>query len=223
MADPGPDRTVYLNEPVILDGSNSTGNGGIFNYTWTVQGLEVQLFGPLVSISFNETGTYNVTLSVLDQLGLQGVGIISITVVEKYVPAPELTLVVGPVKDEYMKIIVGAEITISWNGTEYTNTTVVDGTATFNLPVGVLNNSVSIRIVAEGYYDMEFDRLVTPEGRLDGELPLLDLIEPDVEEENDNDFPAWIILIILLFAALFLGAILIVIRMKTKVEDENEE
>ena len=222
-ADPGGGRTVYLNEPVILDGSNSTGNGGIFNYTWWIPEMGLTMYGPLISIIFNETGLYNVSLSVLDQFGLKGVGTISINVIERYVPPAEFTLILGPLKDENMKIIAGAEISISWNGTDYANTTGEDGIASFRLPAALLNITVRIRISMEGYYDMEIDRLITSDGNLDGDLPLMEVYEPDVIREDEKGFPFLALLLLFLVILIMGAAIFYILRRRSGPGVEIEE
>ena len=224
IADPGLDRTVYVNETVILDGSGSTGNGGIFNYTWTIPQLGGSLFGPVVSISFDEPGLYNITLAVMDQLGVEANASILITVIEEPQPPTHFTLVIGPLKDEYMKIIEGAEVTLTWNGTDYKNTTGVSGTASFLLPVEALNNTINIRISGEGYYDMEVDRFITPEGKLDGNLPLLNIYEPDIAvEEEEDDLPISLLLVLALIILSIGVVVIIFVRRKSKPEKSYEE
>ncbi|MFB6283398.1 MAG: S8 family serine peptidase [Halobacteria archaeon] len=49
-------------ETVTFDGSNSTPNGGITSYVWSING--VQMTGKTVNFSFEKEGSYNVTLNV---------------------------------------------------------------------------------------------------------------------------------------------------------------
>ncbi len=224
MADPGGDRTVYLNELVILDGSGSTGNGWISNYTWNLPQLGLVLYGPLVSMIFNETGMFNVTLSVMDQLGLEGVRMVSFTVIERKVLPIQFTLMVGPIKDEYMKIIKGARIRLSWNGTSFENTTGVDGKAFFLLPEMFLNRTVKLHIEMEGYYSMEYDIQITQDGRIDGDLPLLSVYEPDVTANDDEpSFPLWILIIVCLVILILLVVVAVTIRKKNRASEYIEE
>ena len=75
VADAGPDVTVELNDEgyvvITLDGSESSDNVGIVNWTWnfTYHGKEVVLYGPRVSFKITTAGTYIVTLTVKDEAG----------------------------------------------------------------------------------------------------------------------------------------------------------
>ena len=75
------ERTVFINDSLVLNGGNSTGNGGIYNYTWTVDG--VNYYGSLITLVFDAAGMYDVTLSVTDQYGLKGLATIEIEVKER--------------------------------------------------------------------------------------------------------------------------------------------
>jgi hypothetical protein len=67
----GPDKTLYLEGVVNFDGSNSTDNIGIVNYTWDFNdGIgDITLFGDIVSHLFSEIGEYSVRLTVRDAAG----------------------------------------------------------------------------------------------------------------------------------------------------------
>jgi len=73
--DPVADAGVYLNvltgAIVRLDGSDSTDNVGIVNYTWTIEngGDPVELTGMVVNHVFTEADIYTVTLNVSDAEG----------------------------------------------------------------------------------------------------------------------------------------------------------
>jgi len=66
---------------VVFDGTGSSDNVGIVNYTWTFNdnGLQI-LYGELPSYVFNYTGEYMVTLTVMDGAGNIGRTTCSITV-----------------------------------------------------------------------------------------------------------------------------------------------
>jgi hypothetical protein len=67
VADAGPDQPVAPGSQVTFNGSGSTDNVGITNYTWTFQdGGPVTLFGAMPTHTFNTGGDYLVTLSVTD-------------------------------------------------------------------------------------------------------------------------------------------------------------
>ncbi len=60
-------NTVDINESVYLDGSGSTDNIGIDNYTWTIEGKEH--YGEYVTSKFDTPGNYSITLTVEDAAG----------------------------------------------------------------------------------------------------------------------------------------------------------
>jgi len=71
VSNPGVDLFVVVEEVVILDGSSSTDNVGIVNYTWslTYNDTYTKIYGVNPEIIFWETGTYNITLRVFDASG----------------------------------------------------------------------------------------------------------------------------------------------------------
>lgn len=69
VADAGPDQDVEVNTVVTFDGTNSTDDIGIVNYTWSVVELSQELYGPTPQYTFTMPGMYNVTLVVEDTAG----------------------------------------------------------------------------------------------------------------------------------------------------------
>ena len=71
MANPGKNITVDADGTVKFDGSGSSDDSGIVNYTWTFEyrGEKVTLHGPEPDFRFEEEGTYEVTLTVTDEDG----------------------------------------------------------------------------------------------------------------------------------------------------------
>ncbi len=80
----GPNRTVTQGETVILDGSGSSDNIGIVNFTWRIllENEDVVLHGSNVSYSFEEIGMKEVTLTVLDGEFNEDVDTLVITVLD---------------------------------------------------------------------------------------------------------------------------------------------
>ncbi len=70
-ASAGPDVDILRGNSTTFDGSSSTDNWGIDNYTWTFdyQSNSIALYGQVVSFQFNATGIYEVTLTVEDLAG----------------------------------------------------------------------------------------------------------------------------------------------------------
>ncbi|UCE91525.1 MAG: PKD domain-containing protein, partial [Methanobacteriota archaeon] len=69
-ADAGGNRTVLVGAIVIFDGSSSTDDFGIVNYTWTIEDDGVHtLYGPVVNYTFWTAGNFTVSLNVTDDDG----------------------------------------------------------------------------------------------------------------------------------------------------------
>ena len=81
-ANAGADQVSKEGASVTFDGSLSTDNVGIFNYTWTFNysGVLKNLYGVAPSFKFNIMGTYNVTLTVRDEAGFSDSDIMTVIV-----------------------------------------------------------------------------------------------------------------------------------------------
>jgi len=102
VADAGPDQAVDEGTVVALDGSGSTDNVGIVNYTWTLTaGAPVALFGARPTYLFEDPGTFVVTLNVTDAEGNWGTDEVVVTVNDASQPVadagPDHTVVAGTV------------------------------------------------------------------------------------------------------------------------------
>jgi hypothetical protein len=69
-ADAGEDQTVPVGTQVVLNASKSISTGTGTTYTWTFTDITQQtLTGMIANYTFNNPGTYNITLTVRDSLG----------------------------------------------------------------------------------------------------------------------------------------------------------
>jgi len=72
VANAGADKTAIVGDTVSFDGTQSTDDVGITNYTWTLRkdgALVGYMYGSTPSYTFERTGTYEVTLTVRDGAG----------------------------------------------------------------------------------------------------------------------------------------------------------
>ncbi len=79
--DAGPDQTVAEGTEVTFDGSGSSDNVGIVNWTWTfIDGDPVTLHGPRPTHLFDAPGVFVVTLEVADAAGHRATDNVTVTV-----------------------------------------------------------------------------------------------------------------------------------------------
>lgn len=95
-AEAGPDVSVLVGDTVSFDGTSSTDEVGIANYTWTFtyNGSLRSLYGPTPSFVFWSPGVYEVVLNVTDSAGLFALDTMNVTVSD--VPIPELASMLVP-------------------------------------------------------------------------------------------------------------------------------
>ncbi len=86
-ADAGIDKTVSIDERFTLNGSDSTDNIGIVNYTWT--GDNNTYYGEEITLSFSETKKYIFTLNVTDAAGNYDTDTVNITVMDMTDPTAD--------------------------------------------------------------------------------------------------------------------------------------
>ncbi|GEM_PF-3145869 len=114
VADAGPDQFVYVGETVTFNGSNSTDNVGITNYTWSFyDNSTIFLYGMVVNYTFNNPGVYEVTLNVSDAAGNWDTDTMNVTVNETTNTStpPYSYPIYGYVVDENNNSISGATVT----------------------------------------------------------------------------------------------------------------
>ncbi len=92
MTDPGAvapdDLTVDQHEVVILDGTRCTDNVAVVNWTWSFvyRGTPMTIYGEMASFTFDDAGSFKVTLSVSDAAGNRGIAVFHVTVVDTTPP-----------------------------------------------------------------------------------------------------------------------------------------
>jgi hypothetical protein len=91
VANAGPDRQVLVLQEVTIDGSASSDNVGVVSWWWEVQPWNGSFIfmTPCINITFNETGTYKVKLTVRDAVGNSGTCMVNLTVVDLERPVAE--------------------------------------------------------------------------------------------------------------------------------------
>ncbi len=184
----GADRTVAAGTAVQLDGSLSSDNVGVANYTWTFiyDGQARALTGAAVQFTFEKGGVYAVILTAADGAGNHGNDTVIITVVDT-------GKVTGIVLDEDGKPVKDATVVVTASdGKSYTATTAANGTFSLDVYHGDFTWSIS----KKGYKVISGSSAVSPMGSR--ELDLTD--HPLVKEEEGG-----------IFSILFLGLAVVLI------------
>ncbi len=122
VADAGPDQTVDEDAEMTFDGSASTDDFYIVNWTWTSTDTNVTLYGDVVNHTFPEPGVYVFTLTVTDYEGLTDTDDVTITVVD-------ITL---PTANAGSDRTVNEDTQVTFNGTGTDNVGIDSWTWTFN-------------------------------------------------------------------------------------------
>jgi hypothetical protein len=88
VPDAGDDATVDAGELVVFDGSGSSDDDAIANYTWTFvyDGVERELYGVSPHFTFLIPGVYSVTLTVTDESGNHAASTMTVTVLDEAIP-----------------------------------------------------------------------------------------------------------------------------------------
>jgi len=107
VADAGPDQTAYVGVPMTLDGSSSTDNMEIANWTWDIDGFK--RYGPVVTHTFTSPGKYTVTLNVTD-------GAMNFATDEMIVDVSDATDLTPPVADAGGNRVAGTGELITLDG-----------------------------------------------------------------------------------------------------------
>ena len=120
---PGPDRSVDQGVSLTFDGSGSSDNVEILNYTWTFNDSGIRtLFDICPSFKFDNAGQFEVTLNVTDICGNYATAVVGITVNDTTLPA----------LDAGNNLTIGQGDTVTFNGSRcYDNVGVANYTWTF--------------------------------------------------------------------------------------------
>jgi hypothetical protein len=223
MAHAGLDQAVIEGTTVTFDGSTSTDNVGIVDYTWTfIDGSLQTLYGSSPNYRFNDVGDFKISLSVADaedntdtDTMWVNVTIVPDTTLPTITHTPIASITVGE------PLLISAEITDDIEVTdaslfyrqsgeaEYTEvamTNTLDNEWTAEIP------SSAITTVGIEYY------IFATDGVNDATLPAGDPYFVNVKgEEKGSTDSFWLLLIIILMAVIIVVIILFFLT-KTKKE-----
>ena len=147
VANAGEDVKIETGQTVQFNGTGSTDDDGVVNYTWTFSynGKNITLYGVSPSFKFDIDGEYNVTLVVMDAAGNTANDWMIIKV--KVLSPAGFKVIVGPVVLKDGTPVAGATVTLTPKSTRasYTAVTNDTGYATFDaLPIGEYDGNISL-------------------------------------------------------------------------------
>ena len=127
-ANAGPDLTIGTEEILYFNGSGSTDNQGIINFTWTFTDIDdVTLFGVSPSYRFDNPGIFVVTLKVINEKGNWNWDSMAVTVID----------ITPPVADAGPNETINESDTVTFNGSKSSdNVGIVKYTWTFKDGIG---------------------------------------------------------------------------------------
>ena len=159
-ADAGLDQTVDMGAVVQFNGTGSSDNVGVVNYTWTfTDGAGVTLYGVGPTYQFDNAGEFVVTLTVADGEGLTATDTMTVTVIDT--EAPVANAGADQTVDMGATVTLNASLssdnvgiadyvwTFTYDGTEETLTGMVQSYA-FELP-GVYTVTLNVTDAAGNY------------------------------------------------------------------------
>ena len=147
IADAGSDQIVDEGSLVSFDGSGSTDNVWVINWTWTFfDGNEnITIFGPTPSYIFTVPGIYNVTLNVTDAAGHWTTDTMTVTVND----------ITRPVADAGSDLVVEVGTTVIFDGIgSYDNIGIVNYTWTFmdGIPIALYGSQAEHEFIVPGIF-----------------------------------------------------------------------
>jgi parallel beta-helix repeat protein len=205
----GPDQQVTAGTLVTFNGTASTDNVGIVNYTWgfTYGNGYVNLYGALATFRFNIPGSYIVTLGVMDAALNVATDMITITVTGEEVPVDSFPVTIGPVLDPAGNPIPGATVTLTINGTAYTGVTNATGHAVISIPKDSVGQDAEVEITKDGYEPVSYTTSIGQGGIPATQPPEM---EPSTLGPDDQRYDyTWMYILLILVIVGVIGAVLL--------------
>jgi len=198
VADAGADQAIDKGTLATFDGSHSTDNVGIANFTWTfTDGTPVTLYGIGPSYQFNDPGVYPVTLNVTDQSGNWDSEIVNVTVIDMTDPMADA----GPdqlVDEGSVVRFDGSNSSDNAQITNYTWTITHEGTSVTLYGIGP-----SYEVINPGDYTVT---LIVIDSSGNNDSDTMKITVTPLDTDDDEDF-----MIAGINGSIVIGAILVVI------------
>jgi hypothetical protein len=140
---------------------------------------------------------------------------------KKVVPPETFTLDVGLVKNKSGKPISGVKVSITVNGTTYTNYTDAQGKVSFLLSYLLIGAGIMIKMEKKGYATLTYSTTISPTGGVSQIAPSMNLKAAPVQEGIS---PMVGVMIAVVVISLVLAALMLMRRKPpTRKDDEPED
>ncbi|NIP43770.1 MAG: hypothetical protein GWN76_10800, partial [candidate division Zixibacteria bacterium] len=217
VARAGDDQTVEMNIVTEFNGSGSSDNVAIVNWSWTIdyQGDNVRLFGDHPLFTFEYPGTYQVFVIVTDAVGLQNSD--SMVVVVKDNIHPIAVISINPIVDVGIPIIIYGNLSSDNIGIEEWLWTIeIDGNAQ-----QFFGSEIIFIFPVEGNYNISL-QVTDIEGLMDIEVTSVKAIDDGqkpVVPNGEDGIESWLYLVMGIAIALI--SIYFLIRWRRVVDNKD--
>lgn len=210
-ADADSDQAVNVDAIVLFDGSGSSDNVGIVNYTWTfTDGTQKFLYGDDPSYRFQNPGNFRIILNVTDSKGNWNIDFVWVNVTEIIVNGS----ISGIVTNSDGSPIAGATVMV--DGTTLATTT--DGTGNYiihNIPAGIYN----ITIDRGGYKSEKLDDVIVIADQTTSDV-FVTMSKEQVASDDGSGGLLWVLLIIIIIVVVMLVFLLARPRKEQEIVEE---
>lgn len=245
VADAGDNHTIQPGTTVYFDGSDSSDNIQVINYTWSFlyNRMNIKLYGENTSFTFHIMDNYTVTLVVKDLFDLEGLDNIFVNVIPEKVDFDDEK----PNADAGENLTVDKNSTVQLNsGGSWDNECIVNYTwiieydgsnITLNRTnaiyrfekIGVYNVTLRVEDAAGNVDEDRIMIIVTDHGNDEpDDDTALDVVPPDDTDPGDegggregaSSIYLWVGIILLMFLGVGIGIAIVIIRKKTSDNSE---
>jgi ABC-type transport system substrate-binding protein/PKD repeat protein len=225
VADAGANQTVAVGDTVTFDGSGSSDDVDVVNYTWTFtyDGAEMTLYGEAPTFVFLIAGSYEVTLTVMDDGDLSDTDTMTVTVSENQAPVADA--------GSDQTVTVGDTVTFDGSGSS-DDVLVVNYTWTFTYddePITLYGAAPAFDFDEVGTYDVTLT-VSDAEGLTDTDTMSVIVEDEEPTDDDEKSFIESYGLILGILAAIVVAAAVAFFLMKkgkggkpAKFEDSTVE
>jgi parallel beta-helix repeat protein len=198
---------IMVGESILLDGSESSDQMGILNYTWILKNGDsrAQFEGERTIHVLEEAGVYEIELIVTDYGGNIDTDTIIVTV-HPFEGGEMLSVRVGPVINEDNGTLENVLVEISFMDHSYNSTTDSDGFAVVDVPLGLVGRVLSLKLSLDGYRNATFESKVLENGTLeDAPPPMVSIPQLDDEEGSGGASSIKVVMAVLMVILILAG------------------